>query len=98
MTTALRTDLNDFLYAPIAHDANGVSLTVLSVLARLDVDPWAHAAELADLSRDSATEKLISVLAGVPNGPSPGADTATMASRLVALLHTSKKAVRTTRP
>jgi hypothetical protein len=91
MSAPLRTDLNDFLHAPIAQDANGISLTVLSVLARSGVDPWAEAAELADLSRDSATEKLISLLAGVPNGPSPGADTVTLASRLVTLLHPSRK-------
>jgi len=91
MSAPLRTDLNDFLHAPIAQDANGISLTVLSVLARSGVDPWAEAAELADLSRDLATEKLISLLAGVPNGPSPGADTVTLASRLVALLHPSRR-------
>ena len=66
-------------------------LTVASVLARRDVDPWAEAADLADLSREAATEKLIALLAGVPNGPSPGADTATLASHLVALLHRSPK-------
>jgi len=91
MTTALRTDLNDFLFAPIARDVNGISLTVLSALARLGVDPWTEAADLADISRDSATEKLTMLLAGVPNGPSPGADTATLAAHLVALLHTLPK-------
>jgi hypothetical protein len=91
MPATLRTDLDDFLFAPIAQDANGMPLTVASVLARLDVDPWAEAADLADLSREAATEKLIALLAGVPNGPSPGADTATLASHLVALLHASPK-------
>lgn len=91
MTVALRTDLNDFLFAPIAQDANGMPLTLLSALARSGVDPWAEAAELAVLSRESATAKLITVLAGVSNGPSPGADTATLASQLVALLHPSQR-------
>jgi hypothetical protein len=91
MTTTLRTDLDDFLFAPIAQDANGMPLTVASVLGRLGFDPWAEAAELADLSREAAAEKLIALLAGVPNGPAPGADTATLASHLVALLHSSPK-------
>jgi hypothetical protein len=91
MTATLRTDLDDFLFAPIAQGANGLPLTVASVLGRLDVDPWAEAAHLADLSREAATEKLIVLLAGVPNGPSPGADTATLAAHLVALLHPSPK-------
>ena len=91
MTATLRTDLDDFLFARIAQDANGMPLTVASVLGRLDVDPWAEAAELADLPREAATEKLIALLAKVPNGPSPGADTTTLASHLVALLHPSPK-------
>jgi hypothetical protein len=99
MTATLRTDLDDFLFAPIARDANGLPLTVASVLGRLDVDPWAEAAHLADLSREAATEKLIVLLAGVPNGPSPGADTATLAAQLVSLLHPSPKPrISTTAP
>lgn len=91
MTATLRTDLDDFLFAPVAQGANGMPLTVASVLARLDFDPWAEAAELAGLSREAATGKLIALLAGVPNGPSPGADTANLAAHLVALLHRSPK-------
>jgi hypothetical protein len=89
--TLLRTDFNDFLFAPVGDDSNGMHLTLLSVLARSGVDPWLEAADLAALSRESATQKLISLLAGVPNGPPPGADTETVASRLVALLHAEPK-------
>jgi hypothetical protein len=91
MPAPLRTDLNDFLFAPIADDANGMPLTLLSALARLGIDPWAEAADLADQSRDSATKKLVALLSGVRNGPSPGADTETLAARLVALLHPASK-------
>ena len=82
MTTLLRTDLDDFLLAPIADDATGMPLNMLTVLARLGVDPWTEAAGLASLSREAATQKLIEVLAGVPNGPPQGADAATAASRV----------------
>lgn len=91
MTAPLRTDLEDFLFAPIADDANGMPLTMLSALARSGVDPWSEAADLAVLSRESATQKLMLLLAGVPNGPTTGADTASEASRLVTLLHPSAK-------
>jgi hypothetical protein len=64
---------------------------MLSALARRGVDPWAEAANLAVLSRDSATQKLILLLAEVPNGPAPGEPTATLASHLAALLHPSAK-------
>jgi len=91
MTDTLRTDLNDFLFTTVADDSNGMHLTMLSVLARSGVDPWAEAAGLAALSRESATQKLVLMLAGVPNGPSPGDDTATLAARLVAQLHSSPR-------
>ena len=87
MTESLRTDLNDFLFSPIANDASGMHLTVLSALARSGVDPWVEAAELAALPRESATQKIAQMLARVPNGPSPGDQTANMAARLVAQLH-----------
>jgi hypothetical protein len=91
MTETLRTDLNDFLFTTVADDADGMHLTMLSVLARTGVDPWMEAAGLAALSRDNATQKLVLMLAGVPNGPSPGADTANLAARLVEHLHASPK-------
>jgi hypothetical protein len=90
MTAPLRTDLNDFLFAPVASDASG-PLTMLSVLARTGVDPWAEAADLAALSRDSAAGRLILLLAELPNGPAPGEPTAKLASHLVALLHPSTR-------
>jgi hypothetical protein len=89
MTATVRTDFDAFLYASISEDARGMPLSVLSVLARFDVDPWDEAANLAHLSRESATQRLATILATVPNGPAPGADTVTLATRLVTLLHRS---------
>ena len=87
MTKSLRTDLNDFLFSPIANDENGMHLTMLSALARSGVDPWEEAASLAALSRESATQKLVLLFAGIPNGPAPGDQTDSLAARLVAQLH-----------
>ena len=87
MNATLRADFDEFLHSPIAADADGMPLTLLSVLARQDVDPWEEAASIASLSRESALQKLGSLLAAVPNGPAPGADTETLATHLVALLH-----------
>jgi hypothetical protein len=91
MPDPLRTDLNDFLFSRVADDANGMHLTMLSALARSGVDPWVEAAELASLPQESAAQKLVHMLANVPNGPSPGDDTATLAARLVAQLHLPRK-------
>ena len=90
MTDPLRSDLNDFLFTRVADDANGMHLTMLSALARSGVDPWDEAAELASLPRDNAAQKLEHMLANVPNGPSPGDATATLAASLVAQLHLTK--------
>jgi len=87
MTEILRTDLNDFLFSPIANDATGMHLTVLSALARTGVDPWEEAAKLAALTPEGATQKIVQILSDVPNGPSPGDQTASMAARLVTQLH-----------
>jgi hypothetical protein len=91
MTASLRTDLNDFLFCPIASDANGMHLTMLSALARSGVDPWDEAAKLAALPPESATQKVVEMLAGMPDGPSPGDPTTSLAAKLVAQLHTSPR-------
>lgn len=40
-------EFDKFLCASIGEDRNGTMLSVLSALARLDVDPWQEAADLA---------------------------------------------------
>jgi hypothetical protein len=76
---------NDFLYANVVEDANGALLTVLSMLARQDVDPWEEAADLSRLPRDTAARRLISMITASP-GHSPTADQTAVADRLIALL------------
>ena len=84
--SALGSDFDAFLYATIGADRNGMPLSVVSALARMDLDPWHEAAGLADVSVDTATGKLTSLLAALSDpiltGPSPGIT----AARLIALL------------
>lgn len=82
----LGSEFNDFLFASIGEDGNGMLLSVLSALARLDVDPWQEAASLARLPGAVATRRLASLLAALPEGPSARQDSGTIAARLVALL------------
>jgi hypothetical protein len=84
--TSLGFGYDDFLYAAIGEDTNGALLTVLSALARLDVDPWEEAARLAQLPREAATLKLTTLIAALPQGPTPRADPTTLVPRLIALL------------
>jgi hypothetical protein len=82
----LGPEFNDFLFAPICEERNGMLLSVLSTLARLDVDPWQEAAELAQLPRQTATQRLASLIAALPDGPSAHLDSGSIAARLIVLL------------
>jgi hypothetical protein len=77
---------DDFLYAPIGQDRNGMPLTVLSALARQNVDPWEEAAALSRLPGDNAMQQLSSMIAALPAETSAPADPTEVAGRLVALL------------
>ena len=55
----LESDYDDFLFASVC-ETEEMTLSVLSVLARQDVDPWQEAARLAQLSRDQAVNSLAS--------------------------------------
>ena|ERR1700733_8557419 len=83
---SLGSEFDEFLLAPIGDDNNGMQLSVLSALARLDVDPWEEAAALGRLPRGAATSKLAALIAALPAGPSARPDPRTIASRLIPLL------------
>ena len=87
MPAMLRKDFDEFLHAPVGVDASGMPITLLSLLARLGLDPWEEAAELAHLSREPAMQRLATRLEAMPNGPASAADTVNIATRLIALLH-----------
>ncbi len=80
------SEFNDFLFASIGEDKNGMPLSVLSALARLDVDPWQEAAALAKLPGGAAAQRLASLIAALPNEPSAHLGSGPIAARLVALL------------
>ncbi len=75
-----------FLYASVGEDRNGYVVTVLSTLARLGLDPWKEASELAALSHDAAGNRLSAVLSGFPDVPAVVLDHASIAQELVQLL------------
>jgi len=81
-----RPEFDDFLYAPVGMERDEMPLSVLSVLARLDLDPWKEAAELSDLPRDSATQRLASLIARLPGGRWTQAEAGGIAHRLIELL------------
>jgi len=82
----LGSEFDAFLFAPIGEDTNGMLLSVLSALARLDVDPWQEAAKLARLPGETATQRLAGLIAALPHGPLAHLDPRPVAARLIALL------------
>jgi hypothetical protein len=84
--SSLGTEFDRFLFAPIGEDRNGMLLSVLSALARLDVDPWQEAAKLARLPEKSATRNLVALVASIPGAPLAHLDQGKIAGRLLALL------------
>jgi hypothetical protein len=61
-------------------------LTVLSALARQNVDPWQEAAELARLPRDLSVRRLTALIEVLPEGPAPRQNLKSTAACLIALL------------
>jgi hypothetical protein len=67
-TFFISTEFNDFLYAPIGAQENKMTLSVLSALSRLNVDPWVEAAQLSALPKDTAARRLATLIARLPGG------------------------------
>ena len=85
-TSRLGSEFNVFLFSPIGEDRNGLPLSVVSLLARRDLDPWQEAASLAAMSADAATRRLDSLIRTLPDQPLTLPDSRTIATRLIALL------------
>jgi len=90
-----KSEFDPFLYAPVGEERNGMLLSVLSALARLDMDPWQEAATLTKMPAQDATVRLASLLSSLPS------DAATLLApstvlRLIALL--PKEPLRDSRP
>jgi len=82
----LGSEFDAFLFAPVGDDKNGMLLSVLSALARLDIDPWQEAANLARLPGSTAIERLTTLIAALPGRLASRPDAETIAARLIALL------------
>lgn len=82
----INSEFNEFLFAPVGDEGNGMTLSVMSAFSRLDIDPWREAASLSALSKEKAVEALASIIARLPDARWAAADTREIAARLVAFL------------
>jgi hypothetical protein len=87
-SSALRfkPEFDSFLSATIGESSNGMLLSVVSALTRLNIDPWREAAVLRDMPSETATRRLASLIAELPVEQSGKLDERTVAARLIALL------------
>lgn len=87
-TALQRSNLNEFLFAQVGTESNGMSLSVLSVFARNGSDPWFEARRLADLPKREASDSLARTIATMPQSLWNLAEAAAIATRLIDLLPT----------
>jgi hypothetical protein len=83
--SAISTAFNRFLHAGVGDDTNGMELTLLSALARQNVDPWQQAADLSRLPQDAAIRALATLLDALP-GQGCLLQRTALAERLILLL------------
>jgi hypothetical protein len=88
----LHSDLNHFLFAPVGEEQNGVTLSVVSALTRLGLDPWEEAARLTPLPKARAAEALAPLIARLPIRRTQSSDDLAISQRLVELLPHQKTA------
>jgi len=87
------SEFNDFLFTPIGEQENETPVSVLSALARLDVDPWQEAARLAQLPKDEAIQGLGSMLGELPGGRWKASESNMIAARLVERLQSRRGSI-----
>jgi hypothetical protein len=78
--------LNVFLFSEVGTEQNGSPLTVLSTLARLGKDPWAQAAEWANMPAAASVPRLTQSIIQMPLCPGALAEAGATSARLVMLL------------
>jgi len=83
------TTYDNFLFAQVGEEKNGMMLSVVSALARLDLDPWREADSLSHMTGQAAGERLTALLSSLPTAQVSALTSATVA-RLVGLLPRSR--------
>jgi hypothetical protein len=79
-------EFQPFLYGLVGDDPSGMPLSILSVLARQNLDPWEQAGNWSRLPRQAATGELVAVIASLPPGLTSRPAPERIAERLIALL------------
>jgi hypothetical protein len=81
-----RPDLNNFLFAAVGEERNGIPLSMISALAQLDLDPWDEARRLSTLAKHEAVERLTELILRLPGLRRPSSEARQIAVGLVDVL------------
>ena len=84
--STLNASYDDFLFAPVCEETNGMRLSVLSALARMNVDPREEATRLAAMPKAIAEKTLLSIFDAVSGRSWKSPEAAAIAARLIRLL------------
>jgi hypothetical protein len=90
-------EFDEFLFALIDDGRGEMPLTVLSALARLNVDPWAEAGALAQMPRAFVSQRLSSLIDALPDRSLRG-NVGEISDRLIALLPSPQSSSSSIRP
>ena len=86
LTPILGREFDKFLFAPIGGDQAVPFLSVVSALARLDVDPWKEAASLARMPKELAIDRLTTLIASLSTDSVTRQSSEAIAAGLILLL------------
>ncbi len=82
-------EFDSFLFASVGEEVDGVPLSVLSALSRLDLDPRDEAARLSHLTKETAADQLARMIAGLSDRRWALSEARGIAGRLIERLPTS---------
>lgn len=80
------SDYDAFLFAEVGDDRTGAAVTVLSALARLDLEPWTEARKLSRLDPEDAQVRLTTHFEAMTDIPALALASESRAAKLVSLL------------
>jgi hypothetical protein len=82
----LGSEYDDFLFTSLGEDRNGLPLSVISLFARMNLDPWQEAGNLASLCAAAAARRLALSLDTLTDPALRPTNPEEMVLRLLALL------------
>lgn len=82
----IQPEFDDFLFATVGEESNGMPLSTISMLTRLGFDPWREAGRLASLAKREAIDQLTQIIARLPGTGWLDAQIGEIAGNLIALL------------